>query len=154
MKGIDWGRIVARLLAVWILTVVVGMIVSAVEFHEYSYAREFSWLNWAHIGALLALAILLWFHGIKLAPAVSQSTVESEPNGRFVARVIITCAGALIFLNYGVRAGVQLLKYIPRDPSEPIFMIDTSSVVANVIATLIGAALIAAPSLIIGRLKT
>lgn len=90
MKGIDWGRIVARLLAVWIFTVVLGMILSAVEFPSNSYGYEFSWLNWAHMGALLALVFLLWFHGIKLAPAISQSTVDSEPDGRFVASVIIT----------------------------------------------------------------
>lgn len=105
MKGTDWGRIVARLTAVLVLTrafdytyQVVEMYVQNQEYELTGYP-EYDAVRIIIAAVLLGLSIALWVFADRFAPkSQSENDVVAEPNKLVIA--IVAAIGTLLFIRY------------------------------------------------------
>ena len=155
MKGIDWGRIAARILAVWLLTSFIGTLtysLSTLESADFLFGERVSrWPHVVYMAALLAICVLLWTGVFKLVPASATVEADSVPDSSLAARAIVMCAGLWFLVFYGGKAAASMFSSVSRIGGELHWLGFHPTFILFVVVALVGAVLIKFPSVILGR---
>ena len=154
MKGIDWGRIVARILAVWLFTWFIGALTSMfsmpknADFLGEPVAR---WPLAIYAVALLTICVLLWIGAVYLVPPSAKVETDGEPDSVFAARAIVICAGLGFLVLYGGKAIASIFYIATRTGAEWHWSAINPTFILYVVAALVGGVLIIFPLVILGR---
>lgn len=154
MKGIDWVRIAARILAVWLLTSFIGALTSSLAMLNNADLLGEPVARWplaVYAGALLTICVLLWTGVFTLVPASAKAEADSVPDSSLAARAIVMCAGLWFLVFYGAKATASTFYLASRTGAEWHWYTITPTFILYVVVALVGAALIKFPSVILGR---
>ena len=116
MKGVNWGRIVARVLSI-------VLVLNALEslrplFELFQINSEGSAADWEIGGFYLvepsvqiALAVILWFGAARFAPQ-SVDAQEDPKRAKAVVTIVIAAVGAYFFFWQGFSVSGQILRVV------------------------------------------
>ena len=97
MKNTDWGKLIARLLAVHLAVTSIGSAVQVYLFTGFD-GRERN----AELGynvAVIALAVLIWAFSSQILPVEVRNEQDEAPD-RDVSPTIVSCVAAYLFILF------------------------------------------------------
>ncbi|MCH7903616.1 MAG: hypothetical protein IH944_03510 [Armatimonadetes bacterium] len=151
MKGIDWGRIMARLLAVALFAAFIGRLTGMISMIDSPDYRVPTWPAAVYAVALLTICVLLWIGAVYLVPPSAKVEINGAPDSVFAARAIVMCAGLWFLVFYGGKATASIFYIATRTGAEWHWFAINPTFILYVVAALLGGALIIFPSVILGR---
>ena len=115
MEGVNWGRIVSRVLAVVIVMRTVRLLASTLPNLQltrdvWSGRSDFLMLLVIEIVGMATLATLLWFGCDRFSPDKEESSTETK-DGHAFATVAVAAIGTYFFLLQGASALEGVLGY-------------------------------------------
>lgn len=116
MKGVNWGRTLARVLSILLVLRASAVMVYAFGLYlrEPELYREIVDIRMTSIGLVvvyLVLALLLWLRADRFSPS-SEESVEEHRDSVAIVTVLIAAVGAYFFFQQGNMALAQGLSYV------------------------------------------